>query len=80
MIQDSNEKLQEKLQQLKQQYNTTLDELNENLENNNTVEIKEKVRALALIQEQLTEIDKEQRNNDNELRQHDIYIGSEYFK
>lgn len=72
MMQACNEKLTEKLLDLKNQYDVTLNNLNLSLENNDVTAVKENISKLENIQKQFTEIDREHRNNEEELRSHDV--------
>lgn len=67
-MQSANEKLTEKLHELKDQYDLTLNNLNLSLDNNDVVAIKENITKLQNIQLQFTEIDKEQKTNEEQMR------------
>lgn len=67
-MQAANEKLTEKLQELKDQYNLTLNNLNVSCDRNDVSAIKENIAKLQDIQHQFTEINKEQRDNEQQLR------------
>lgn len=74
IIQTANEKLTEKLHQLKEGYDITLNHLNMSLEKNDLALIRENVLKLEEIQHGFLEIDQEQKRNETELRNHDANL------
>lgn len=75
-MQSANEKLTEKLHELKDQYNFTLNNLNLSLDNNDVCAIKSNISKLQDIQKQFTEIDKEQKTNEEQLRIREVNSSS----
>lgn len=76
LIQMANEKLTEKLQQLKSEYDITLGNLNTSLENNDITSIRDNIVKLQSIQDCFTEIHQEQKRNETEIRNHDVNLPS----
>lgn len=68
LMQTSNEKLTEKLLELKDHYNITLNNLNISCDRNDVTAIKDNIAKLQDIQKQFTEINKEQKDNEQQLR------------
>lgn len=67
-MQNANEKLTEKLHEIKEQYDLTLNNLSLCLDSQNVCGIKDNIEKLQTIQKQFTEIDKEQKTNEEQLR------------
>lgn len=72
LMQSANEKLMEKLQELKEQYNVTLNNLNTSLDRNDVTSIRDNITKLQEIQQQFTDIDRERKDNEQELRMREV--------
>ncbi|XP_017775490.1 PREDICTED: chromosome-associated kinesin KIF4 [Nicrophorus vespilloides] len=74
IFQASNECMSKKLNDLKDTYDITLNNLNVSLESSDVAAIKQHVCNLKEIQSQFTELDKEQKKNEDEIKMHEITV------
>ena len=74
ILQNANESLHKKIQELRHEYDTTIDNINSSLNQNDHEEIKKNLAKLQRIQEQFVVIDSEQKRTENEILNHEQNI------
>ncbi|XP_018334300.1 chromosome-associated kinesin KIF4A isoform X2 [Agrilus planipennis] len=74
ILQTSNERLREKLLEIKKEYDTTLNSLNLSIQQNDGDMIRENMRKLEIMKLQLTELDTEHKKTEEEVRMHEADV------